>query len=394
MVGAGPAGSTTARALAERGRAVALLDENPASREQVVCTGIVGREAYEQFQLPDGPVRDEIAEALFVSPSGVEVGYRPEKPMARVVDRTAFDSALARRAEEAGTHLLWGHAAREVAKDAESVTITAELADGGQRILRARALVVATGHQRWLHEAAGLGTPRGYVHGVHADVPFRGLEAAELYFGNDVAPGFFAWAVPFGDRRARIGVLAEQGSRQLFDRFVRREEIRDRLFPGKELTDASSLGERLRSRGIVQGPVEPSVADRAVAVGEAAGQVKTTTAGGIFYGMLGAEMAAETLEQGLAEDQLGAERLADYEEHWRGELGPEIEAGLQLQRVGRELSDPEIDELFEALQNGVAATIRTVVQFDWHRPALAVLRKRTSAWQKITGQPTVLPNTG
>lgn len=394
VAGAGPAGSHAARRVAERGWSVALLDENEAAREHVVCTGIVGTEAFDRFDLPEKPVRDEIADALFVSPSGVEVDYRPEEPMARVVDRTAFDGALALRAELAGADLLRGHAAREVSKDGDGVAVIAELSNGGERTLRARALVVATGHQRWLHEDAGLGTPRGYVHGVHADVPFSNLEAAELYFGNEVAPGFFAWAVPFGDGTARVGVLAEQGSRKLFERFVRRPEIRERIFPGGEPENGGSLRHRLRSRGIVQGPVEPSVADRVLAVGEAAGQVKTTTAGGIFYGMLGAEMAAEVLSEALEEGDLSAERLSAYEDRWRDELGSEIEAGLRLQRLGRELSDPEIDELFEALQNGVASTIRKVVQFDWHRPALEVLFKRSGAWKKVAGRSPVLPNAG
>lgn len=394
VAGAGPAGSHVALRLAEHGHSVALVDENEAAREHVVCTGIVGTEAYDRFDLPEAPVRDEVSEALFVSPSGVEVDYRPESPMARVVDRKGFDGALARRAEEAGADLLRGHAAREVTKDEGGVAVTAELSGGGSRALRGRVLVVATGHQRWLHDASGLGTPRGYVHGVHADVPFQDLEAAELYFGNDVAPGFFAWAVPFGEGTARLGVLAEQGSRKLFDRFVRRPEIRERIFPGGEPSNGGSLRERLRSRGIVQGPVEPSVADRVLAVGEAAGQVKTTTAGGIFYGMLGADMAADVLDGALAEGDLSADRLSAYEDRWRDELESEIDAGLRLQRLGRDLSDSEIDELFTALQNGVAATIRKVVQFDWHRPALEVLFKKSGAWKKVADRSTVLPNAG
>jgi len=123
----------------------------------------------------------------------------------------------------------------------------------------------------------------------------------------------------------------------------------------------------------VQGPVSPSYADRVLAVGEAAGQVKTTTAGGIYYGMLGAEMAASVLDDALDAGRLDAGSLSVYEEMWRARLGPEIDMGLRLQEAVRELEDHEIDRVFGALQNGVGRMVRRVVRFDWHRPALRVL---------------------
>lgn len=372
VVGGGPAGAWTARRLAEAGREVVLADENAAPRDDVVCTGIVGREAFDRFPLPGDAVVDEVRRALFRSPSGTEVRYEPERPLARVVDRTRFDAGLARAAGEAGVRLERGWAARGVEKDTAGVEVGFETGDGPRR-LRAEALVVATGHQRWLHEAAGLGDPPGYVHGVHADLPFRGPEAAELWFGSDVAPGFFAWAVPFGAGTARLGLLAPQGARACFRRFLDRPRVRARV----SLPPASGGGDpvraRLRSRGIVQGAVRPSVAFRALAVGEAAGQVKTTTAGGIYYGLQGAELAAGVLDGALAAGRLGAAELARYEEAWLEALGPEIEAGLRLQRVGRALEDEDVDRLFRRLQGVLGAAVERAVRFDWHRAALRVL---------------------
>lgn len=380
VVGAGPSGSECARLLAGRGRHVALLDENAAARETVVCTGIVGREAFERVRLPEGPVVDVIRRARFYSPSRIRVRYDPPEPLAHVVDRTRFDSALADRAAESGAELLRGHAARGVERDEDGVTVRCEV-EGGIRRIRGRSLVVATGHQRWLHEEAGLGTPPGYVHGVHADLPFSDLDAAELYFGSDVAPGFFAWAVPFGAGTARLGVLAPQGSRRHFRRFIRLEPIRSRLGLDLHSGGMDRALAALHSRGIVQGMVSPSYADRTLAVGEAAGQVKTTTAGGIYYGMLGAEMAADRLDEALGRNALDAESLAPYEDRWHDRLGREIRSGLELQERAGALSDGEIDRLFEALRGGIAATVRQVVRFDWHRSALGVLFRHRKLWR-------------
>lgn len=418
VIGAGPAGSWTARRLAERGVEVVLADENEGGRRGVVCTGIVGTEAWSRFELPASAVRAVVPRADFISPSGRSVPYEPESPFARVVDRAAFDDALAERAREAGARLLRGWAARGVEKGPGRVTVTFRTPDGERR-LAARALVVATGHQRWLHEASGLGTPGDYVHGVHADVPFRDLEGAELYFGNELAPGFFAWAIPFENGTARLGVLAPQGSHLHFDHFLRLPAIRERLDFGGRAGGAGTEGvleaarRRLRSRAIVQGPVEPSVADRVLAVGEAAGQVKTTTAGGIYYGLQGAEHAGEVLAGALEDERrrgadergrgasgrgagggsgpnvagpLSAEGLAAYEEAWRAALMPEIEAGLDLQRAVRDLTDDEIDQIFEALQGGLGAMVRAVVRFDWHRPALRVLFRHGRARAVLDGR--------
>ena len=371
VVGAGPAGSWTARRLAERCFDVVLADENPGGRDEVVCTGIVGSEAWEQFELPSEAVRSIVGRADFLSPSGLSVPYEPTEPFARVVDRVAFDGILASRASDAGARLLRGWAARRVERGPAAVRVGFETPEG-EREIAARVLVVATGHQRWLHETAGLGTPDEYVHGVHADVPFTDLEGAELYFGNEVAPGFFAWAIPFEEGTARLGVLAPQKAHLHFERFLRKPAIRERLgFPEDELLERAT--EALRSRAIVQGPVAPSAVDRVLAVGEAAGQVKTTTAGGIHYGIRGAEHAAGVLAERLPDDRLDAPSLAAYQEAWRAELMPEIEAGLELQRAVRGLSDGEIDQLFEALQGGLGAMVRAAVRFDWHRDALSVL---------------------
>lgn len=112
VVGAGPAGSETARRLATLGHDVILLDRSPGPREHIICTGIVGREAFERLDLPREPVVDAVPRARFRSPSGVEVVYEPRKPLAYVVDRTRFDDALARRAANEGARLLRGWEAR------------------------------------------------------------------------------------------------------------------------------------------------------------------------------------------------------------------------------------------------------------------------------------------
>jgi geranylgeranyl reductase family protein len=384
VVGAGPAGSCTALKLAEAGHDVTLLERSHGPRDGIICTGIVGREAFGHLDIPAGATRDTIRRAHFYSPSGVRVDYEPNSPLAHIVDRTAFDTGLLTRAEEAGVEVKHGYEARGMRRTRTGVAL--ECRNGSQQTLHARALVVATGHQPWLHRAAGFGDPPAWVKGVHADLPFEDVEAAELYFGNGVAPGFFAWAVPFGQGMARLGVLADSGARRLFRQFLETDAIRGRLGLDPSGAGRDTVTAAMRSRGIIQGPVTPSFADRALAVGEAAGQVKTTTAGGIYYGMIGGEIASEVLSDGLRRDRLDADWLSRYQTEWESRLGSEIDAGLELQRVAQNMSDPEIDRLFAALSGGLGAAVRQVIRFDWHKPALRVLFRGSRLRRFVTGR--------
>jgi geranylgeranyl reductase family protein len=373
VVGAGPAGGHAARRLAERGHEVVLVDENPGPRCTIVCSGIVGVEAYERFDLPPGAIVDTLHWARFVSPGGVEVLHHPDRPLAHVVDRTRFDEHFTRAAAGAGVVLLRGHRARSVQSLRDAVEVVAQTADG-TRLVRAKALVLATGFRARLHPLAGLGQPCRYVRGLHLQLPMESVHAAEVFFGRQVAPGFFAWAVPYGPGRARLGLLSGRGGRALLERFVRspRLQARSAAAIGRrhEPVEDACTDERVLSRGIVQGPVVPSVADRVIAVGEAAGQVKTTTGGGLYYGLIGAELGAEVLSGAVRTNRLGRGDLQRYHELWMHELGPEIRTGFRMQRLGAALDDPQIDLLFRTLQGAVGRRLAGRIRFDWHRPFL------------------------
>lgn len=424
VVGAGPSGSVTARLLADGGHEVALVDENEEPRRNVICSGIVSLEAFERFDLPRESIVDSIPDARFFSPSGVEVGYQSGRHLAHVVDRTRFDGCLAERAVAAGACLLRGHAAKRVQRSSRFVEVAVQ-ANGQHKLLRGRVLVVATGYRCSLHRQAGLGRPAGHVQGVHLEVPFRRIERAELYFGRTVAPGFFAWAVPFGRGMARLGLMTRNRARTLLESFLATEPIRQRLAAGNgggadgfgRSQDVPAVGGpgfngvfmenggpglngistenggpglngfsrenggsgtpalagHVMSRGIVQGPVEPSVAERVLAVGEAAGQVKTTTGGGLYYGLIGAELAAELLTSALRRDRLSVRALYPYHKRWLGRFGREIETGLRLQLVASALEDGDIDALFRKLEGKLAVGMKRLIRFDWHRNALSLL---------------------
>jgi flavin-dependent dehydrogenase len=129
-----------------------------------------------------------------------------------------------------------------------------------------------------------------------------------------------------------------------------------------------------------------------VAVGDAAGLVKPTTGGGIYYGLLTGHLAAEVLSDALREDRLTGGRLKEYERRWRKRLGPEIRAGLAFRAVASRLHDGAVDRLMELTRvDGIVPLLRQTADFNWHRTAARALLRHaefrrivlTSVWSNV-----------
>ena len=93
---------------------------------------------------------------------------------------------------------------------------------------------------------------------------------------------------------------------------------------------------------IAYGPAAKSVYGRILTVGEASGQVKTTTGGGIFYGLLCSEIAVDKLAKNLKNNG----SLNDYELTWRSTLISELDIGIRMREIATQLSDQKIEDLF------------------------------------------------
>jgi flavin-dependent dehydrogenase len=123
-----------------------------------------------------------------------------------------------------------------------------------------------------------------------------------------------------------------------------------------------------------------------LAIGDAAGQVKPTTGGGIYFGHLGAKIAAEVLNEALGCDNLTAGQLSRYQKQWKAKMGKELSRGYWARWAYAKLSDRQIEKIFNIFDsNGMAEALlnSSNFSFDWHsRLILAVLR-RSSAYSLL-----------
>ena len=120
--------------------------------------------------------------------------------------------------------------------------------------------------------------------------------------------------------------------------------------------------------------VKRTSADRVIAVGEATGQIKTTTSGGIYYGLLGAEIASEVVELGIKRSDLSAKFLREYDRRWKRSMARESKLGYWARRFAGKLSDRDIESVVSALRaDGFFPFVRKHGRFDWHRQMIFYL---------------------
>jgi len=125
-------------------------------------------------------------------------------------------------------------------------------------------------------------------------------------------------------------------------------------------------------------PMRKSFTTRALVVGKAAGQVKSTTCGGIYFGLISASLAAETIEEAFSEGRFDGGVLAKYEQRWRRELGGELEIGYRFRRIFSGIADKQIDRLFRILNSdGIAPLIHRKAEFDWHKDLILILSRHS-----------------
>ena len=373
VVGAGPAGSWAACELASLGYRVAVLEQKTAPGLDVCCTGIISTQCFDSFGVTPEVILTRANSARFFSPSGKSFRLESEKTRAYVVDRASFDQAVARKASASGASYFFSARVTDIAIDDKGARVEM-LAGGSREVFGARAVLLASGYRPRLTEKLGLGRIGRFLTGAQAEVEAEDIREAEVYLSQQLAPGSFAWLVPGSENRALAGVLAHHDAGSLLKDFLLGQFRRGRI---------ADPGAQIRQKPVPLETLPYTYGDRILVVGDAAGQVKPTTGGGIYFGHLSARIAATVLGQALRSDNLASANLSRYQQQWRQRIGREVRLGYRARQVYARLSDRHVERLFGALDSGGLA--QAVVDspdfsFDWHSRLLLAGSKYALAY--------------
>ncbi|WP_242605464.1 geranylgeranyl reductase family protein [Frankia sp. Cppng1_Ct_nod] len=325
VVGAGPAGASAARAAARAGATVCLLERAELPRYKTCGGGLVGLSVDHAGVDLSGLVRGSI-DQLTVSLDGglARTRRRPGRPMLSMVMRSEFDQALVDSARAAGAGLRTGVHVTGLREQAEQDGCVVVSARGGPDV-RARVVVGADGTSGRTGTYVGVRCDQVDV-GLEGEFPVSsrvaGRWAGRVLLDWGPVPGSYAWLFPKGDilTVGVIGSRADGGAlRGYYADLVRRLGLEG----VRPLHDSGHLT-RVRAAG------SPLCRGRVLVAGDAAGLLDPWTREGISFALRSGRLAGEAAARAAA-GELSA--LADYPRRIEAVLGPEMDAGHEVQAV-------------------------------------------------------------
>ena len=354
VVGAGPAGLNTAWLIAEKGYSVLVLEAKEEVGKDVICTGILGKETFERFDFSRASIINEVQKVRIVSPFGTTLFYDHPSSFAFVVDRKKFDKSLLQSALNRGVEVALSFKVSDARVQEDHVRVTGTDGDSKDREFRGKVMILSTGVEHDLNKKLGLGYPRRFVKAAQKYIRYGGKEDVSLLVGNKIAKGGFGWIVPVEDGMALAGLMTEANPKSSFSTMM-------------NLCELEEEGEELQLKPIAQGVVSKTFGERVLVVGEAAGQVKTTTGGGVFFGLVCAEIASNVIDQSFKDGDFSDKKLSLYERQWKAQIGTEIRLGTVARNFCGKLKDQQVEKIFSLVQtDGFFDFIAKNADFDWH----------------------------
>ena len=315
-----------------------LLEEHAHIGLPLHCSGLVTPRTLEEAGVGEDLVLNRVVGAHIYAPSGRRLTVGDGRTRALVIDRVGLDRTLVTKAQERGVELVMEARVVAVTREAGGVTVAIDRKGTFTKVY-ARLLVAADGANSRVAHVLGMEGLAQRVVGLGAEgiLPGSDEENVQVFVGTWVAPGWFAWTIPLGEGRVRLGVGSSNG--------VKPVDCLRRVFQTYARQMAGWQPSRWTGGTIPLWSRRKIVQDNVMLVGDAAGHVKPTSGGGIYHSMVGARLAAGVARTALAGGDLTEKALRSYPRAWDKAFGREFQRGEDLRRVYTSLDDRDFDRL-------------------------------------------------
>lgn len=333
VVGGGPAGAIAAEVVAIGGGDTILIDKKDDPARSSACGGLISVSAWERLGGREGAIVNEISGVLVHPPGGDDFELSSSEVKAYVIDRDRLNADLLSRAEDKGVRIRPKTGIFE--RDGSEVKVRST---GGSRekIVRPKVIIGADGPRSDVRRLFDLERPSELLYAIQAEMELEifSTDYVEVFFGREIAPGFFGWIIPTDNGKARLGLATSKGEK-LKQFFVKLVEKVGAEYP-----------ETIRTGVIPIGVPDHSTGGNVLTVGDAAGQVKPTTGGGLYPISITAELAGKAALKGLS----GMENPSDYYyREWMSLVGEELKREMLLHRILEVVSDENLSRLLRLL---------------------------------------------
>ncbi len=349
IAGGSVAGLLCAREIASRGFSVLVIEEDYEIGTPEHCGGLVSMSGLEELGvIPFRKTFDHMIEcAEITSPNGNSFTLDSKNQKVIEISRRELDKQIAFQAQKNGATI-------------KVRTSFQELTDTGIRTseekIDCKIFVDARGVSSLIHkDRTGILSSAQYE--IYAGWIKKGR--VEVIFDQQKYPGFFAWVIPSDEGKGKVGVA------------------------GRGINVAQTMEDILKERGEfstirkifapiwIKGPIKKFVEGKTVIIGDAAGQAKPTTAGGIFTSGMGGVYAGQAISEFLRTGR--DEDLEEYQKRWTKRFGKEFEKQLLARKVLERTDNNTINKLFDSVTPEITKEISEKDDFDFHTGSIIKL---------------------
>jgi flavin-dependent dehydrogenase len=247
--------------------------------------------------------------------------------------------------------------------------------DTDSAIVRSKMAILTTGIKYNLHRCVGLRPPANFLDCAQVQATGKGNGKIEVFLGNGIAPHSFAWIVPLGQNKLRIGLSTYRNSPAFLKSFLKQLELKGRI----EKHDPE-----ISRRPIPLGTIDKTYSNRVLAIGDAAGQVKPMTGGGIYFGLLCADLAAQVILTAFEKKDFSERSLKNYEAKWKKRINFDLTMGLYLRKLIANIGDEQIEKLVNfCAQKPIQKLIEKYADFNHHGKIIKEIIKMPSFWKSF-----------
>jgi digeranylgeranylglycerophospholipid reductase len=343
IIGAGPSGVMAAWKAAESGARTILLERESNPGRKVCAEGVLEDALQDALIAPNKEfVANEISGAFLYAPDErkkVDVGGR-----GYILDKPAFLSVLARRAQSTGADIVYGGAVEDISRDNGHVVLKGKR-EQDPFAIRTRIVIGCDGVGSLL--ARRFFTRKNYLAIAALQYTMANCEVEdetklEIYVGHEKAPSGYIWVFPKGEGVANVGIgLKGSNAKQMLDRFIANHPN----------AFAKAKVERSLAAPVpVGGEMEQYVADSMMLCGDAAGQVIPLTGAGIHTSLVAGRIAGEVAGGAVKAGDTSARMLSKYRERFESVFGHRISNSLKVLESFERLSDEDLNIIADYLE--------------------------------------------
>ena len=317
VVGAGPAGSTTAKEIAKKGYIVILIEKDAFPGEKNVCAGGIDRVSFQSFNLPEEIVEKSISKCLFHFPWHT---YHSDIEQVSV-QRNVFDRFLAQEATKEGAQLLVSSLATDVARSRNGITLGfRDRLTGETHKVKAKLVVFADGPNTLAFTTLGIGfggkSSRAFSAIYEIEWKNNPFKFFEHFFDRNVSPWGYGWIFPKRDV-LNVGVMCLMSKvhgniKKNLDFLMNKHPVASEKLAGRPVLRFAADMIPLHHANKICG-------DRVLVVGDAAGMVDPIWGAGISYAIKGGILAGKVAVRALEENTFNETYLSQFEREWKKE---------------------------------------------------------------------------